>query len=432
MSYSHHIFKLKKKISGIAVRIPCAKTSTLIIAVKVGSQDEKPTEYGLAHLLEHMMFRGSKQIPNSTELTKEMDNLGAVFNAFVSKHVTYYHCKFYWNDQNFKKLVQLLAGLVLSPLFREKDLNLERNVVLSELDQYLNDDEEHLDKMLTESILGQHPLAHDITGTKEIIKKMKVSNLKSFYQNHYHANNLFVILTGKYTTQGLKNLESVFNQLEIPDAPRRVFTPPKPLTLESTQDFKVVTRKDNIQVVLGLGFPTIGFLDSRKEEMILLNSLIAGSDGSLLHRSLREEKGLVYSVSSNYLRYPDGGILIIKTSFKLSKLKQVLRIIYDEIENIKKQITLREMKQHLESLIGYTWVEAENIFNVAEHYAQELIFSDSVRPYHHQLKKFKKIKTSEVIKLANLVLDWNKVSLMTIGPLSKKDLMDSLPSQINR
>lgn len=436
MSYSHHTFKLENQISGIAVRVPCAKTSTLIIASKVGSKDEKKGEFGIAHLLEHLIFRGSSQVKSSIELTHKMDQLGAVFNAYVSKHVTYYHVKFYWNDKNFKELVEIMVNLVTEPELKNKSLELEKKVVLNEIDQYLNDDEEYVDKLLTQSILGDDPLAHDITGDKKIIQKITQSEIKKFHQKHYQSNNLYAVLAGKYSVEGLRLFKKILSQIKSSDTPKekekkKVAIPKEiPVKNDRTLELLVRTRNDNNQTVLGIGFPTIGFLDPRKEEMIMLNSLIAGSDGSKLHLSLREEKGLVYSVSSNYYRYPEGGLLIIKTSFQPSKLREVLSLIYEVIEGLKKDISEKDQRQHLESLIGYNWIEAESIFHLAEYYAQELIFCDEIRPYHYQAKSLTKIKNKNLVKLSNSVLDWNKASIIAIGPVKKGDLVKALPKEL--
>jgi predicted Zn-dependent peptidase len=439
MSYTHEKFELKNNISGIAVKVPCAKTTTLIIACKVGSINEKDHEHGIAHLLEHMLFRGSSLVKNIDDLTQKMDQLGATFNAYVSKHITYYHCEFYWDENNFQNLLNLMISIVSQPLLNAKDLEIEREVVLNEISEYLTDEEEHLDELITKIMFEKHPLAHVITGNTQVIKKCTINSLRNFYNTYYINKNIYGILVGKYSKQGLnifKSLLATINEKE-----NKSYVDPLKLSdidVKDSDDYirfkknvKVETRKDNDLTFLGIGFPSIGFKNSSVEEMIFLNDLIGGSPSSRLYKSLREKKGLVYDVSSDYFSYPDNGLIIIKTSFHPSKLKEVLRIMYDEIENVKKEISTETFRQHLASLIRETLLDAETIFNIAEYYAQELIFNgDNINPYHHQITKYKKIRNKDVIELSRQILNWDKATIVAIGSLDHKHLINALPKEL--
>ncbi|NMP21842.1 M16 family metallopeptidase [Sulfobacillus harzensis] len=300
-------------------------TTALAFFVAVGSRDENPSEWGMAHLLEHLVFKGAGR-RDFRAIARQMDRLGADINAFTTRDYTCFHAKVL--DSEALDAYHLVRDLVLQPWLAAEDLEREKGVVVEEMNESLDDPDEVLDTLITEALYQDSHYTHDILGTPESLANIEAEGLKAFYHRWYRPENMVLAVSGGARELILKAAEQDFSGVGgVSELPRRR---PRPtlayLQREQAEDWE--------QAKIALGVEAPGRYQDEYWRALMLSSILGGQNSSRLWQRLREEEGLVYSVGTQYAADYDFGDMITYLSLTPEKIPQALRALFDEVSRL--------------------------------------------------------------------------------------------------
>ncbi len=371
---------------------PEIDSTSIVIACKVGSIDEGTEYRGAAHLIEHMLFKGTLRHPTSESISKVFDDIGAYFNAYTDTHITAYVTKCHSSD--FNRCISVLIDMLCCSTFVSSELEKERNVVIEEI---LEDDdnlENYCLDNLNKLAFNNSDYERRVSGSVQDIKKLSRDKLFKFYKSYYVPSNMIISintnLSYKYVLNTLKGIKYLIrNSYTI----HRLYTPK--LTVDVPKKRKIVKHMTSIQQThLGLAFNfPFGFKDVKSSYIVwLLSRYLGGTMSSVIYIALREQAGIGYTVWADVVCKPDQSALTIYTSFEHKKLEKTMEIVLQRLNILHRQgMTAKDLKKLEVSNMKSIMMRMENPMFLADYYANHLLYGVDDKPY-----KPPKINNNEV------------------------------------
>lgn len=396
----------------VSEEIPYVQSVSLGFWVGTGSRHEELAEQGISHFIEHLLFKGTTT-RSAKMIAEEVDAIGGQINAFTTKEYTCYYMKALAHHLPF--LVELLSDMILHPAYRLDDIVKEREVVLEEYAASEDSPEEWIFEVHCEQVWYNHPLGRSILGTKQSIQGFEENKVRSFLRNHYCADNLviaaagcvkheeFVLLVEKYLSEMAGH--RVKKQFKSPDF---------------VSQFKI-EEKDTEQVHLCLSTPGVSCQDPALYAAHLLNTLLGGGMSSRLFQTIREDKGLAYSVYSYQSPYSDTGLFTIYAATRSNQLEQVLRLIGKSLRSYRsEEVSDAELQRGKEQLKGALLLGLESTGSrMARLGKQEMLFN-KFWPVEELVSVIEAIKASELKQLSEKYFRDDQISLTLMGPVQSK------------
>lgn len=294
----YHQITLPNGARLLTQEVPGARSAALGFFVGVGSRHEGARESGAAHFIEHMLFKGTAR-RSTAQLARDTDAIGGQLNAYTTKEYTCFHIRTL--DRHLDRGLDILTDMLFHSRFDQGDVELERGVILGEIDMYEDTPEDLASERLAAAVYRGTPLARPILGRESTLAGMTGEWLRRWQQERYHAGALVAALAGSFTAAQAEHLRDVLAQLP-PGSP--------PGTRPAAYRPAVTARKKAIeQNHLILAFPAPRYLDPRRPQGTLLNALLGGGCSSRLFQELRENRGLCYNTFSFLDNYVDTGLL---------------------------------------------------------------------------------------------------------------------------
>lgn len=332
---------------------PHARAISLGLWVTTGTRDEKADEAGVSHLLEHLVFKGTKN-RNSYQIAKSLESLGGDLNAYTTKEYTCYHSlvlKDHWPIA-----MDVLSDLVSNMKVSAKDFRLEKGVILQEIAMSDDNDEDRIHDLLFERIYGKHPLAKPILGTIKSVAQMKASQVNRVYKQRYGSDALIISAAGPVDHFAL--VDAVQKQLKK----KTKAVKPPPRKKARWKPVRNVVEKDGESVNLLWALPSIGFRDEDRFEAYIVNAALGGGMTSRLFQAVREKKGLVYTIHSSLNTFVDSGMITIFAGAELAQVKQVGEVVAKEVRRLKeKGLSRSELEQFKTQLTGSLLLGADDL-----------------------------------------------------------------------
>ncbi len=337
-------------------RIPGRRSLGVGVYVPVGSRHERPQQQGLAHFIEHMVFKGTRRY-SARQLLRKIEGAGAEINAFTARD----HMFFYIHgiDQHGKTAIDVLHEMLFQPVFPEPELEKERNVILEEIEMYKDSPEDDITDRFFELLFPGHPLGADILGKPEQIRQYGRSDLMQFHAAHIHPFQAIYSISGGLSFSRVSRWLEKAAGAEAPTTKKETLAaPPPPIGVVFEQE----RRKDFHQthVVVGLSLPAFGFED--RIRLAAVSQYLGGNMRSVLWEELREKRGCVYHVSTQVQFFQDASVFYIHfgtTEKHLSTaMKTVRRLLKKLFERPVARGRLAEVRRQL--LTAAVW-GAENV-----------------------------------------------------------------------
>ena len=389
--------------------LPHVRSCALGLWVRRGSRHEAGTEEGLAHFLEHTVFKGTEAFPTPDEVAEATDRLGGHVDAFTGKEVACFYGKVL-ADQ-LPDLVRLLGDLVTTPRFDAEELARERSVILEEIAQ----SEDAPDDWVSELFYGRFwegsPLAHPILGRPDQVSGYGSTQARAFFEATYRPGNLVVTAAGALVPEALLGLlEPVLARL--PQGP--VLPPGAP---SRTRPFLLnVPRKDLQQVNLVLGFPAPGHRDEDRAAAHLLSHVLGGGAASRLFMELRERRGLCYQVGSYLSPYADTGALQITASCAAGQVRELVQRAMAECQRVRERgVEAEELEraklQARTSLVFSQESSSSRMFNLAH----QAIHQGRLQTLDEQVAEIEAVTQEDLLRVARTLLDPAQAGLSALG-----------------
>jgi predicted Zn-dependent peptidase len=309
--------------------------------IAAGSRFERSRTNGISHLMEHMVFKGTKK-RNAYEIAVSLESLGGHLNAFTEKELTCYYALIL--DQHLPTAVEVLSDIIQSARLDLSDLNIEKEVILEEFRNLLDSPEDFIHDLFACELYKNHPLALPILGTPDSIRSIGVHDLNRFHEQFFTPDRLIVAAAGQVNHSELVSLtEKYLTDLPLNES-----------TIVNSEKLNIMFPvAKSIQAHVCTGFKTFPYSDSRKFPMWIIDAYLGQGMSSLLFQELREKRGLAYSVYSFSEYYQDTGLFGIYAGTELKQKKQIQELIHHLIQRVVETGLSQDELQRIQSqLVG--------------------------------------------------------------------------------
>ncbi len=371
---------LENGVRVVSEPISHARSVSLGIWVKVGSAEELTGEEGIAHFIEHMLFKGTATF-TAKEIAQQFDRFGGDINAFTTKEATCFYATVL--EDRAEDAARILADMLLNSKLDETEMAKEKSVIIDELASVEDSPEEDADERLWALMYPNHPIGRPIGGTPDRVQSFTKQNLITFMDRFYTPDRIVISVAGSFDNSLLSAVEQLFGSFSKPisNEPRPVL---EPADFKSGNGRKA---KDIEQSHLFLGYPGLPLKHPDIYSLALLDSILGGTMSSRLFQEVREEKGLAYSVYSYYASHAEEGAFVIGCAASPENEQQlfdtVQSVIHEFIEHGVTADELRNAKEQMRGsyLIGLESTEARmhrngnNELLLGEHKSEEDIIA---------------------------------------------------------
>jgi len=389
--------------------LPHVRSCAVGFWVRRGSRHEGPAEEGLAHFLEHTVFKGTEAYPTPDELAEATDRLGGHVDAFTGKEVACFYGKVL-ADQ-LPELVHLLGELVTAPRFDAEELVRERGVILEEIAQSEDQADDWVSEMFYGGFWAGTPLAHPILGRPQQVSTYGPTEARAFFDHTYRAPNLVVAAAGAIDPEPfLALLQPILDRL-----PRGLVQTPG--VAARTRPFLLnVPRKDLQQANLVMGFPAPGHHSPDRAAAHLLSHVLGGGMASRLFMELRERRGLCYQVGSYLSPYADTGALQISASCAPAQLRELVSRTMAECARIRAKGVegdelVRAKLQARTSLVFSQESSSSRMFSLAH----QAIHTNELRSLDQQMEEIEAVTPGDLMRVAQNLLDPAQLGVSALG-----------------
>jgi predicted Zn-dependent peptidase len=409
-----HATTLPNGLRIVTERMPHVRSVSIGAWIASGSRLEAGPERGIAHFLEHMLFKGT-HTRSAEDIARAVDSIGGQLDAFTSKELVSYNTKVL--DEHLPLAWDILSDLVLNPTFDATELEKEKGVILEELKMELDNPEYLTHELFVKNLWKGHGLAQPIIGTRQTIQGFTRDMLVAYHQRFYHPGNIVVTATGNLHHAKIVDMVAQ----SFANCPNGQALPaPKAPTLHAPF---VLKQKRTQQAHLYLGSPARPIADPTRFAWYVLNTILGSGMSSRLFQSIRERQGLAYAVMSDLMVYRDTGCLAIYAGASAHTLAQVIRSIMEEFRDLKTNlVTSEELRRAKEHLKGSLILSLESTNSRMTNLARQQIFFGQFFSMEELLAAIEAVTPEQVLELARESFVPDQLSLTVLGKVDDLSL----------
>lgn len=386
-------------------QVPGVRSAAIGFFVGVGSRHERATHNGAAHFIEHMLFKGTQR-RSAGDLARETDAIGGQLNAYTTKEHTCFYARCL--DQHLDRAADLLCDMLFSSRFDQGDVELERGVILEEIGMYEDTPEDLCSERLSASIYKGSSLGRPILGKQSTLTKMTGDWLRRWQIEHYRPENLVVSLAGSFTQAQVDALKDRLSDLApgpVPTYQPAIYQPAI-----------TVRRKAIEQNHLIMAFPSLSYLDKRRYQLLLLNSILGGGSSSRLFQQLREERGLCYTVYSYVSDHADTGMLGIYTAVNKEQESAALDTATAIVRDLAQHgVAAEELDRARDQAKAGLVLGLESVQARMSHMGGGTLLYGQIRTADEILAAYDAVTEEQVRAMAEEIFDFSRASLSAVG-----------------
>ncbi len=413
--------KLKNGLRIITIPMTDNPAVTVLVMVETGSKYERKEISGLSHFLEHMVFKGTKRRPTSMDISKELDSLGASYNAFTGQEFTGYYAKV--SKDKIDVALDVVSDIYLNSILDEKEIEKEKGVIVEEIRMYQDSPSRHIHDLFMKLVYGDQPAGWNIAGNEITVKSFKRENFAKYISEHYVAESTIVTVSGSFDEEKtIKKIESIFEAISTAKKHQKV-------TVHETQNKPEIFLKfkETDQAHLILGVRSFGAKSEYDSVLSVLATLLGGGMSSRLFHKLRDEMGVGYYIRAHQDAYTDHGILTISAGVDTSRLDEVIKVLLDECKKvITEEITDEELQKVKDYIAGSFILGLETSDSRAEYCTINQILKGKIESPEEEINKIKSVTIQQVRDLAKKIFVDEKLNLAIIGPYNEKARFEKL------
>jgi predicted Zn-dependent peptidase len=376
------------------------------LIINTGSRNEKISEHGVAHFLEHMLFKGTSK-RKAYHILSRLEDVGGELNAYTTKEETAVHASFLHED--YERAIELLSDIVFNSVFPEREIEKEKDVVIDEINSYRDSPSELIFDDFEELIFNGQPIGRNILGTPESVRSITREKIESFIAENYDTGQMVVCSVGNIPDKKILQLfisyfSGISNNKKVKQISKKWDY--KPSTL--------IKNMDTYQNHCIIGNLAYNLKDERRMVMFLMNNILGGQGlNSRLNMSLREKNGLAYNVESNYNPYCDTGVFLIYFGTDSHCLDKSIAIAMAELKKLRTTslgtIQLSKAKNQIK---GYLARGYENYESLMLSLGKSLLVFDKAEGLEYLYKKIDQVTAGDILDTANDILDPDRLSML--------------------
>ena len=399
----------------VTQQVPGMHTVSIGVWVANGARGELPAEQGAAHFIEHLMFKGTQR-RTARQITREIDSLGGVLNAFTSYEYVCYYAKSL--AKTLPQVVDILSDMFLNSTFPADEIEKERKVVLQEIKMRDDSPEESIHDRLHQSFWKGHPLGHPILGTHEIIGSISRDAVLEFKKHWYRPSEIIIAAAGGVEHQALVDLlEDSFSRLE-PGEPRRVVQPQGRLTTGRVME---LCERDLEQTLICLGTEGLPTNSPERYSLMVMNAILGGGMSSRLFEEIREKRGLAYSVYSYVSSFVDAGSLAIYAGSERERSCDALKIILQEMARLRNELVPQdELEAAREQIKGKILMSLESSDSYMSRLARSFLNFGRFQPLDEIMAGFDAVTADDLGQLATRLFRDEALNIQIMGKVDQK------------
>ena len=375
-------------------------------AVDAGTRDENEQEQGMAHFVEHLIFKGTEK-RHAWHILNRMENVGGDLNAYTNKEETVIYCAFL--VEHFARATELLADIVFHSTFPQQEIDKEVEVIIDEIQSYEDSPSELIFDDFEELLFPKHPLGRNILGKPDLLRGFKSEDALNFTSRFYKPANMVFFIQGNIDFKKVIRIE----EKATADIPVR------PIDRERTEPFVYIPQtltlnKDTHQSHVMIGSRGYNAYSEKRTGLYLLNNLLGGPGmNSRLNVSLRERRGLVYNVEANLTSYTDTGVFCIYFGTDPQDVDRCISLVHKELKKLRdNKLSSSQLTAAKKQIIGQIGVAGDNFENNALDMGKTFLHYDRFEEHQEVFKRIEALTAEHLLEIANEMFDESYLSTL--------------------
>lgn len=435
---SQEVFTLSNGIRVVLEPMPFVKTAAFGIYVGVGSVCETKENNGISHMIEHMLFKGTKT-RNAAMLADLTARLGDTVNAYTGKEYTAYYGLTI--AEELKTMMEILADMLHNSIFEKDALAKEKSVITEEIDMYNDAPDDYVHEFAQKRVWEGHPISFQISGSKGVVRSITRERLLDFYKKMYRPERMVISVSGAFSPKEIKGcLEEMYGggaaarlrakgQLYDDRYGKRMAQKAPILRnggigASSAEYHRAFAKaqKDTAQLHMSLVFPSISYLDARKELSSVFVSVLGGSNNSLLFQKIREDNGLAYTVYAYTCPYAKEGLLYLNAVSSPAQAEEIYKRMNAICEEMKTtEISEETLATHKALIKTEMILSNESVQSRMERNGRQLLTYGRLYSTEETLEGINSVTAKDICTYAKELLDFEKQSICLVGDCTKAE-----------
>ncbi|TDQ73349.1 M16 family metallopeptidase [Sphingobacterium yanglingense] len=380
------------------------------ILVNTGSRNEQQGKFGMAHFIEHLVFKRTEK-RSTNQILNRLEHVGGDLNAYTTKEYTCLHASFL--NPYLERALDLFEDVLFHSTFPDTEIEKERGVVLDEIASYLDSPEESIMDDFEDLLFQGSGLGHNILGLEDDLKSITKSDILRFMQDTYNTSEIVIAISGDYSLTQVKRLaERIFGKIK----PNLLDTPTQVVPV--VNNINQVVEKPINQAHYMLGGQTFGVYDERKTALLLLNNMLGGYGmSSILNLGIREKYGIAYTIESNFTMYKDTGSISIYLGTDEEKLNKAVSLVFKELNKLKNTpVSEYQLTRAKQKFKGQIALAEENRMSMVIAEAKNIIDYGRVIALDDVLNSIDKVSVEDLFELSNIFFDDKRLVSLKFMP----------------
>lgn len=386
-------------------------SATVGVWVNTGCINEDKEISGISHFIEHIVFKGSKNL-TGYEIAEAMDEIGATVNAFTTKEYTFFYVKAL--KHRIEKAADILFDMLTNPALNEKDIETEKGVVLEEISMYEDDPADVCYELTETALFSPDKLSYEILGTRESVKALNKEKIVSYMKDYYTGENIIIGISGNFDKSLIQKVTQYFSHL--PQKGEKANN--TPLNFKTGFALKQMQTE---QTHITLTFKGVGITDDDLRALQVCTFILGTGSSSMLNQRIREELGLVYSIDCYMGRYKKGGYISVSMSLNPQNEKTAIDETVKIIKNFVSSLTDRKIAIAKEKLVSSLIMSREQPQSRFSAMGYNLLTSGHFIDDEQIISEIEKVTLEDVIKVKDKYFNLDKLLFTAVGKVKKEE-----------
>lgn len=410
-TFHHTKTTLPNGLRIITIPLPLSAATTVLFLVEAGSKYEIKKLNGISHFLEHMCFKGTTRRPSPMIISRELDALGAEYNAFTAHEYTGYYAKA--RSEDFEKIFDVLSDIYLHSAFVPEEIEKERGVIIEEINMNEDSPQRSVHDLFSELLYGDQPAGWPIAGTKDVVRRLTQNDFREYHDAHYVPNATVVVVAGSFNPdRALALIRNAFSGVL-----RSAKAGMAKINEKQSSPRIALRYKKTDQAHLVLGVRAFGMQDPRKHALKVLANILGGWMSSRLFQEVRVRLGAAYYIHAYPELYADHGALVVNAGVSLSKINECVSAITRELVRLKKTpVSAEELALAKSNIIGSTAIGLETSDDLASFYGSQEIAYRKILPVDALVRSLTRVTARDIQNVARDIIRNDRLNLALIGP----------------
>lgn len=416
----YRVTRLQNGLTLATAEMPQMVGVSVGLWIGVGSRFEAPGLNGICHFIEHLLFKGTAR-RSAKEISQAVEGIGGYLNAFTSEETTCFHARAC--HDRFDELLDVLQDMLLNSRFAPVEIGKEREVIKEEIAMYLDEPQHYVQELLNATLWPGEALGRPITGTPETLDSLKRSHIVEYLRGHYVSDSTVVVVAGNIThRKALHSIQRYSRRFTFGN--RRLCSP---VRVQQSSPRLALFTKATEQTQLALGIRTCSRHDERRYALRLLNTILGENMSSRLFQTIREDRGLAYSVYSTPSFFQDTGDLVISLGLDMDNLVSALRLVLRELRRLVQAApAAAELRRAKDYVNGQIDLGRESTDNQMNWVGEQLLGYGSILHPDQIKRRLGRVTTGEIRAVAGDFFLPERLNLALVSPLKSATHLNRL------